>query len=71
MPPTQPKHSYLHLAIASLAPWAGLIWFMVTTLRHAPADGRGSPEVPIGWPVRAAMVAYLGWVALAVVTVLA
>jgi hypothetical protein len=58
------------LALASVAPWAGLIWFLATTLRHAPADGRGSPDVPIGWPIRVTMLAYLGWVALAAVTVL-
>ncbi len=58
------------LALASLAPWAGLIWFIATTIRHAPADGRGSPDVPIGWPIRAAMLAYFGWVALAAVRVL-
>jgi hypothetical protein len=58
------------LAMASVAPWATLIWFLATTLRHAPADGRGSPDVPIGWPIRATMLAYFGWVALAAVTVL-
>jgi hypothetical protein len=58
------------LALAAVAPWAGLIWFIATTLRHAPADGRGSPAVPIGWPIRVTMLAYFGWVALAAVTVL-
>ena len=58
------------LAFASLAPWAGLIWFIATTVRHTPADGRGSPDVPIGWPIRATMLAYYGWVVLAAVTVL-
>jgi hypothetical protein len=58
------------LAVASVAPWAGLIWFLATTLRHAPADGRGSPDVPIGWPIRATMLVYFGWVALAAITVL-
>ncbi len=59
------------LALASVACWAGIIWFLATTLRHAPADGRGSPDVPIGWPIRVAMLAYLGWVALAAFTLLA
>jgi hypothetical protein len=59
------------LALASVAPWAGLAWFIGTTIRHAPADGRGSPDVPIGWPIRVTMLAYFGWVALAAVTVLA
>ncbi len=58
------------LALAAVALWAGLIWFLATTLRHAPADGRGSPDVPIGWPIRVTMLAYFGWVALAAVTVL-
>jgi hypothetical protein len=34
------------LALASVAPWAGLIWFLATTLRHAPADSREPDLAP-------------------------
>jgi hypothetical protein len=59
------------LAVASVVPWAGLVWFMAATLR-APrrADGSGGPEVRIGWPNRFSCLAYMGWVALAASTVL-
>jgi Protein of unknown function (DUF998) len=53
------------LAWASLAPWIVLTWFLVATIRHARPDGRGAPQVRIGWPNRVSMLAYLGWVALA------
>ncbi len=59
------------LAVASVVPWVGLVWFMAATLR-APrrADMSGGPEVRIGWPNRFSMLAYMGWVALAAGTVL-
>lgn len=34
------------------------------------SDGEGGPEVRVGWPNRASMVIYLGWVSLAAVTML-
>jgi len=58
------------LAWASVAPWVAIAWFMATTVRHARPDGRGAPDVPIGWPNRVSMLAYFGWVALAAVTML-
>ena len=58
------------LAWASIIPWVTLGWFLSTTVRHAPPDGRGSPAVPVGWPIRVSMLAYFGWVALAAVTIL-
>ncbi len=58
------------LAVAAIAPWVGLAWFLGTTLRHARPDGVGGPDVPVGWPNRASMVIYLGWVALAAILVL-
>ena len=58
------------LAWASLAPWIGLAWFLGATFRYARPDGRGTPDVRIGWPNRASMFVYLGWVALAAVTIL-
>ncbi len=57
-------------AWASVAPWIALAWFLGTSFRHARADGRGTPEVRVGWPNRVSMLAYLGWVALAAATVL-
>jgi hypothetical protein len=59
------------LAWASLVPWTSLAWFLTATIRHARPDGRGAPEVRIGWPNRVSMLAYLGWVALAAVLMLA
>ena len=53
------------LAWASLVPWIGLAWFLAATIRHARPDGRGAPEVRIGWPNRISMLTYLGWVVLA------
>jgi hypothetical protein len=58
------------LAWASLVPWIGLAWFLAATIRHARPDGRGAPEVRIGWPNRMSMLTYLGWVALAAVLTL-
>jgi hypothetical protein len=56
------------LAIASVVPLAGLVWFLIAA---APAHGQGgSPEIRIGWPDRFCLVAYLGWVVLAAVGVL-
>ncbi|MDQ7880317.1 DUF998 domain-containing protein [Microbacterium sp. QXD-8] len=56
------------LAVASVVPFAGLVWFLVAA---APAHGRGgSPEIRIGWPDRFCLVAYLGWVVVAALDVL-
>lgn len=56
------------LAIASLVPFAGLVWFLRAA---APAQARGgSPEIRIGWPDRFCLLAYLAWVVLAAVSVL-
>jgi hypothetical protein len=56
------------LAIASVVPLAGLVWFLIAA---APAHGQGgSPEIRIGWPDRFCLFAYLGWVVLAAVGVL-
>ncbi|WP_019180270.1 DUF998 domain-containing protein [Microbacterium yannicii] len=56
------------LAIASVVPWAGLVWFLIAA---APAHGQGgSPEIRIGWPDRFCLVAYLGWVVVAAIGVL-
>jgi hypothetical protein len=58
------------LAWASVVPWIALAWYLGTNVRYARSDGRGAPEVRIGWPNRVNMIAYLGWVALAAVTIL-
>lgn len=58
------------LAWASLVPWIALAWFLGTSIRYARPDDRGGPDVRIGWPNRVSMLAYLGWVALAAVTML-
>ncbi len=56
------------LAIASVVPFAGLVWFLRAV---APAHGQGgSPEIRIGWPDRFCLLAYLAWVVLAAVSVL-
>jgi hypothetical protein len=56
------------LAIASVIPFAGLMWFLIAA---APARGEGgSPEIRIGWPDRFCLLAYLAWVVLAAVGVL-
>ena len=56
------------LAIASVVPLAGLVWFLIAA---APAHGEGgSPEIRIGWPDRFCLLAYLAWVVLAAVGVL-
>lgn len=56
------------LAIASVVPLAGLVWFL---LAAAPAHGPGgSPEIRMGWPDRFCLLAYLAWVVLAAVSVL-
>ena len=56
------------LAIASVVPFAGLVWFLIAA---APAGGQGgSPEIRIGWPDRFCLLAYLAWVVLAAVGVL-
>lgn len=58
------------LAWASLVPWIALAWFLGMTFHYARPDGRGAPDVRVGWPNRVSMLVYLGWVALAAVTVL-
>lgn len=58
------------LAWASAVPWIALAWFLWATIRHSRLDGVGAPDVRIGWPNRASMVADLGWVALAAVILL-
>jgi Protein of unknown function (DUF998) len=58
------------LAWASVVPWIALAWFLGTSMRYARPDGRGAPDVRIGWPNRVSMLAYLGWVALTAVTML-
>jgi hypothetical protein len=56
------------LAVASIVPFAGLVWFLSAA---APARGRGgSPEIRIGWPDRFCLLAYLAWVVLAAIGVL-
>jgi hypothetical protein len=56
------------LAIASVVPWAGLVWFLRAA---APARGQGgSPEIRIGWPDRFCLLAYLAWVVIAAISVL-
>ena len=56
------------LAIASIVPFAGLMWFLIAA---SPAQGHGgSPEIRIGWPDRFCVLAYLAWVVLAAVGVL-
>ena len=56
------------LAIASVVPWAGLVWFLIAA---APAHGQGgSPEIRIGWPDRFCLLVYLAWVVLAAIGVL-
>ncbi|KJL43228.1 hypothetical protein RS82_01722 [Microbacterium trichothecenolyticum] len=56
------------LAVASVVPFAGLVWFLVAA---APAHGRGgSPGIRIGWPDRFCFLAYLGWVVVAAIGVL-
>lgn len=56
------------LAIASIVPLAGLVWFLSAA---APARGQGgSPEIRIGWPDRFCLLAYLAWVVLAAIGVL-
>jgi hypothetical protein len=58
------------LAWASLVPWIALAWFLGMTFHYARPDGRGAPDVRVGWSNRVSMLVYLGWVALAAVTVL-
>jgi hypothetical protein len=56
------------LAIASVVPWAGLVWFLIAV---APAHEQGgSPEIRIGWPDRFCLLVYLAWVVLAALGVL-
>jgi hypothetical protein len=58
------------LAWASVVPWIALAWFLGTSVRYARPDVLGAPDVRIGWPNRVSMLTYLGWVALAAVTIL-
>jgi hypothetical protein len=58
------------LAWASIVPWITLVWFIGTSIRHARTDAVGGPEVRVGWPNRVNILADLGWVALAAVTLL-
>ncbi len=56
------------LAIASVVPLAGLVWFLTAA---APAHGQGgSPAIRMGWPDRFCLLAYLAWVVLAAISVL-
>jgi hypothetical protein len=58
------------LAWASAGPWIALAWFLLTNVRHARPDGRGAPDVPVGWPNRVSMLVDLCWVLLACVLIL-
>ena len=58
------------LAWASIVPWITLLWFIGASVRHARPDAVGGPEVRVGWPNRVNILADLGWVALAAVTLL-
>ena len=58
------------LAWASIVPWITLVWFIGTSVRHTGPDVVGGPEVRVGWPNRVNILADLGWVALAAVTLL-
>lgn len=58
------------LAWASVGPWITLVWFLWASVRHARPDAVGAPDVRVGWPNRVSILAYLGWVALAAVTML-
>jgi hypothetical protein len=58
------------LAWTSVAPWIALVWFLGASVRYARLDAQGAPEARIGWPNRMNMLAYLGWVALAALTLL-
>jgi hypothetical protein len=58
------------LAWAAVVPWFALTWFLGTSIRYARPDAQAGPDVCIGWPNRVSMIAYLGWVALATVTIL-
>lgn len=53
------------LAWTVFIPWAGLIWFLGTTIRSGKPDTIGNPDLPISCPNRFNMLAYLTWVALA------
>ena len=58
------------LAGASVVPWIALVWYLGTSVRHARPDAVGGPDVRVGWPQRVNILAYVGWVALAAVTML-
>jgi Protein of unknown function (DUF998) len=58
------------LAWASIVSWITLVWFIGTSVRHTRPDAVGGPEVRVGWPNRVNILADLGWVALAAVTLL-
>lgn len=58
------------LAWASAVPWVTLVWFLGTSIRHARPDAVGGPDVRVGGPNRVSILAYLGWVAMAAVTML-
>ena len=58
------------LAWTSVVPWIALAWFLGTSVRYARPDAQAGPDIRIGWPNRVSMLAYLGWVALAAVTML-
>lgn len=55
---------------ASVVPWLALAWFLGRNLRHARVDGRGGPDVRVGWPNRVSMLTYMGWVAVAAASLL-
>lgn len=58
------------LAWAAIVPLGTLVWFIGANVRYARPDGVGGPEAPVGWPNRMNILADLGWVALAAVTLL-
>lgn len=58
------------LAWMAVLPWAGLSWFLIATIRSGSHSSIGNPDVRIGWPNRANMMAYMAWVALACVLTL-
>lgn len=56
------------LAVASVVPFAGLVWFLIVAV---PAHGQGgSPAIRMGWPDRFCLLVYLAWVVLAALGVL-
>ncbi len=58
------------LAWASAFPWLAVALFLTVNIRSQQPDHPAGPDVPIGWPNRLNMVAYLGWVILGAALVL-